>query len=85
MSSSHRSLLILQTNPPKEIIQQGEETYTERLRETAYVNVCSPNTSNTLLQGQQPMLGLHTTSSVGLIARSVDRAMRVYRTTSLHG
>ena len=50
-----------------------------------YVNIHLPNTSNTLLQGQEPMLGLHTISSVGLTARSADRATMVYRTTFLPG
>ena len=85
MSGSHRSLPILQTNPPKEILQQGEDFCIERLHEMGYVNIYIPNTSNTLLQGQEPMLGLHITSSIGLTARSADRAMMVYRTTFLHG
>lgn len=50
-----------------------------------YVNIHLPNTSNTLLQGQEPMLGLRATSSIGLTARSADRATMVYRTTFLHG
>ena len=50
-----------------------------------YVDIYLPNTSNTLLQGQEPILGLRATSSIGLTARSADRATMVYQTTFLHG
>ena len=85
MSGSHRSLPILRTNPPKEILYQGEDFCIERLHEMGYVNIYLPKTSNTLLQGQEQMLGLHTNSSIGLTARSADRVTMVYQTTFLHG